>query len=113
MNNKGFTLIEVLASITIMGIIAVLASINFLTYYEEKEELSNKNTNEIIETSACLYIELNKNNLLKEKCLTLGCTITTDDLIKEGLLLSKDISEKKTINIYRENNEKKCTINEE
>lgn len=113
MNKKGFTLIEVLASITIMGLIATLASINFITSYKEKEELKNTKINKIIETSACLYIELNKNHSLKKECLSHGCTITTDELIKEGILLKKDLKAKKTISIYQENNEKKCTINEE
>ena len=38
------------------------------------------------------------------------CEITTDTLIKSGLLKEEDVNNSKVINIYKENNEKKCVI---
>ncbi len=110
MNKKGFTLIELLSSITLMTIIATIASINLIKILDEKEKISTKNTESIITTAACLYIELDKNADLKEECLTNGCTITTDILIKEGLLNSEDVNKTEVINISKENNTKICKI---
>ena len=108
MNKKGFTLIELLSSITLMTIIATIASINLIKILDEKEKISTKNTESIITTAA--YIELDKNADLKEECLTNGCTITTDILIKEGLLNSEDVNKTEVINISKENNTKICKI---
>ena len=68
-NKKGFTLIELLATITIMTIIATMASINTVKIFDEKEKSAKKREQEIIEASACVYIELNKNKDLKEQFL--------------------------------------------
>lgn len=112
MNKQGFTLIEILAVITIMGVIATFASVNFINYYKDIEESNTKNANSIIETAACIYIELEKNSKLKEQCLNYGCTIPSSTLIKEGLILENDVDNEKVINIYKENSEKKCVIKE-
>ncbi|MBE6154341.1 MAG: prepilin-type N-terminal cleavage/methylation domain-containing protein [Firmicutes bacterium] len=109
MNKKGFTLIELLCSITIISLITTIASINVISIFDTKKEQSIKNVNEIIETAACTYIELNKNKNLKENCLNNSCEINSDTLVKEGLLKEEDYKEV-TIKIYKDNNEKKCVI---
>lgn len=110
MNKKGFTLIELLSTITIMTLIATIASINIIKILDEKELENKKREESIIEKAACVYIELNKNKELKENCLTIGCDIDTDTLIKEGLIDEKEISKKERIHIEKENLEKKCTM---
>ena len=110
MNNKGFTLIEILACITIIGLIATIASTNITKIFTKKEETTNNVKENILTTAACLYIELDKNKDLKETCLKNGCDITTNDLLKAGLLEKEDVSNLKVIHIYKENNEKKCQI---
>lgn len=110
MNKKGFTLIELLACITIMTIIATMACINMAKVFDNKEKEKQKSKEEIITSAACIYIELNKNNDLKEKCLSDSCDISTNDLIKEGLLNEEDVSNSELIHIEMKNNEKKCTI---
>ncbi len=110
MNKKGFTLIELLSSIAIMGLIATIASINIVKIFDNKKTLSENNKNNIIETAACVYIELKENADLKETCLASHCEITTDTLIKEGLLDNEEVNEEKIIEIYKENNEKVCKI---
>lgn len=112
MNKKGYTLIELLSTITIMSLIAVIASINIVKIFDDKEKEAKKSEESIITTAACLYIELNKNEQLKANCLQNECDITTDTLIKEGLLNEEDVSNTKVIHIKKENNEKKCTIKE-
>lgn len=112
MNKKGFTLIELLCTITIMGVIATMASVNIIGIFEEKEEASEISKNDIITEAACLYIELDENKSLKENCKKNSCNITTEELIKRGLLKESDVSESQVINIIYQNNEKICQIKE-
>jgi len=110
MDKKGYTLIELLSSITIITLIATIASINIIKIFDDKEASARESEENIITSAACVYIELNKNEQLKNTCLTNGCDIDTDTLIKEGLLKEGDVSNKRVIHISREKNEKKCVI---
>ncbi len=112
MNKHGFTLIEILATITIITIIASIASFNIIKIFEKKEQTNEENTNNMITSAACVYIELKKNESLKEECFSKGCEIKTDALIKEGIL-KDNINKNITVKITKENNEKKCAIKEE
>ena len=110
MNKKGFTLIELLATIAIMTVIATVLTINVLNIFKSKEKMTEESINNIIATAANVYLELNKNEELKETCKINGCSISTDTLIKEGLLNEEDVDNSKVINIYYENNEQKYKI---
>lgn len=110
MNKKGFTLIELLSSVTIMTLIATIASINIVKIFDTKKEEAKTSEKGILTTAACIYVEMDKNKALKNKCLTSGCEISTDILIKEGLLNESDVDNPEIINIFKENNEKKCII---
>lgn len=112
MNKKGYTLIELLSTITIMSLIAVIASINVVKIFDDKEKEAQKSEESIITTAACIYVELNKNEKLKDNCSQYGCDIETDTLIKEGLLSEDDVSNKRIIHIKKENNEKTCRVKE-
>lgn len=111
MDKKGFTLIEVLSTITIMTVIATMVCININKVFDNNDK-EEENNNSIIEASACIYIELNKNEELKKECYTNGCDISTDILIKEGLLDKENVNNSKFIHIEIHNNEKRCTIKE-
>ena len=111
MNRKGFTLIELLSAITIMGLIATITSINVMKILDNKKEINESNKDKLIEEAACIYIELDSNKELKNKCLTDGCNIGSDILINEGLL-DKDMNNR-YVHIYKENNEKICKILED
>lgn len=111
MNKRGFTLIELLATIAIMTVIATILTVNILNIFESKERANEESVDNIIATAANVYLELNKNENLKESCKINGCTITVDNLIKEGLLNENDVDNRKVINIYYENQEQKYTIN--
>lgn len=112
MNKKGFTLIELLSSITIMTLIATIASINITKIFDNKNKAEEEKKENIITSAACVYIELSKNEDLKTECLNNGCNITTNDLIKDGILQEKDVDKDIVIHIEKVNNEKKCTIKE-
>lgn len=109
-NKKGFTLVELLSTITIMTVIATMATVNIIKIMDEKEKANDESINNVITSAACVYIELDKNKSLKETCLTYGCNINTDTLINEGLLKKEDVSKLEVIHIAKENNEKICTI---
>ena len=111
MNKKGFTLIELLSTITIMTVIATVLTVNVLNIFENKRKASDESLENIIATAANVYLELNENKDLKESCKRVGCKVTTDTLIKEGLLNEEDVDNSKVINIYYENNEQKIKIN--
>ncbi|MDE5540159.1 MAG: prepilin-type N-terminal cleavage/methylation domain-containing protein [Bacilli bacterium] len=83
MNKKGFTLVELLSSMAIITMIATIACINIAKVFTEKEKISTENKNSIIETAACVYIDLDKNINLKNTCFQTGCRVSTDDLIKK------------------------------
>jgi len=110
MNKNGFTLVELLSTITIMALIATIGSINMVKIFDNEENIAKNNKENIITEAACVYIELSSNKELKETCLTTGCDITTETLITSGLLKEEDVDNPKVINIYQENNEKKCVI---
>lgn len=111
MNKKGFTLIELLSTVAIMTLIATVLTINVLNIFESKKEMKEDNLKNIITTAANVYLELNENKVLKENCKINGCNISTDTLIKKGLLNEEDVDKNKIINIYYENNEQKYKIN--
>ena len=110
MNKKGFTLIELLATIAIMTVIATVLTINIMNIFEEKEKIANDTKENIITTAANVYLELNKNESLKKTCKRVGCSISSNTLIEEGLLSEEDVDKDKVINIYYENNEQKIKI---
>lgn len=112
MNRKGFTLIEVLATLTIVGVIAALASINIIKLFDIKEKVESDDREKVITEAACLYIELEKNQELKEVCLLKGCEVKAQELIDNELINEEDVDKNTVINIYKEDNQKKCVIKE-
>lgn len=110
MNKKGFTLIELLATIAIMTVLATILTINILNVFANKKKIAEENKNDIIITAANVYLELSKNKNLKENCKIKGCSISTNTLIKNGLLNEEDVDNNKVINIYYENREQKYKI---
>jgi prepilin-type N-terminal cleavage/methylation domain-containing protein len=90
MNKKAFTLIEMIAAIIIMGIIATTVAVSFKNVMKHNE---NKRYNEFkreLEQAACVFIDLNVNKTFKDTCYSSGlCNITVEQLIKDGLISEK------------------------
>lgn len=55
MKNKGFTLVEVIAVIAILGTIMILGTSSYLAYYDSLKEKNKENSLEIVYESAIEY----------------------------------------------------------
>lgn len=103
MNRKGFTLIELIAVIVILGIILVVAVPNLLSVYDDSklktEELFLNNLSKGIDS----YVSLNTDKLnfnftsfhaikeeQKETVEVYKATITVQDIINDGLIKEED-----------------------
>ena len=113
MNNKGFTLIEILVVIVILAAVSVTVGVNMSGMQERQNQKELDEYNNTLLKAACLYVEIKDNSV---------DTITVEELINEGLVRktlvnpkTKETVEKdkdKIIEIKWENNEKKCIFKE-
>ena len=55
MKNRGFTLVEVIAVIAILGTIMILGTSSYLAYYDSLKEKNKENSLEIVYESAIEY----------------------------------------------------------
>ena len=88
-NNKknGFTLIELIATISLLAIFSVVVLIN-LSYLKTNED--NKNAERFqkrVEEAACSYIDMIENTNMRKNCKISGCTIYLSDLIDTDVAL--------------------------
>ena len=109
MNKKGFTLIEILGVIVIIGLLLLIVAPNLLNRINPKEtEISNLQK-EMLEEAAGLYADAHK-----DICSS-SCTVTVDTLKSEGYINEKvlDAKDKKrniddvSITVTKDNNGKK------
>lgn len=86
MNNKGFTLVELLAVIIILGLLMLLAIPSYLTIFNniKRNNLDNKISE--IQTAALKYGEQYKDYIKKNGCMT----TTIGELIVNGYIDSED-----------------------
>jgi len=119
MNNKGFTLIELIAAITIMIIISVIVTVNLSKISDNNEEKRYSEFKQQVADAACIYIDLSKNRSYKEGCYN-NCTVNVNDLISEGMVSSDLINPKTdepidsslTVSVVWDNDGvKSCTLN--
>lgn len=110
MNKKGFTLVELLATISILVLMSVIIGVNITSILRSTEDTQENFDKEQIEKAACVYVD---SSLNENKCSAKSgsCSeITVNDLISGGLLDDSysDLGSK-TIKITWENNEKICS----
>ena len=91
MNNKGFTLVELLAVLVILITILTIAIPSITSSVERnKENMLNKKI-DIIETSMEAYVDLYKNKIKYTKFKVGKCSINIKKLTDSGILKDSDM----------------------
>ncbi|MCI8575614.1 MAG: type II secretion system protein [Bacilli bacterium] len=117
-NQKGFTLIELIATIALMVLMGLIIVNNLNSLFSNREDEDVRDFKELLENAACTYIDLS-DPLIKQKkqtCKSSGCTVTTNVLIQNSLLdeelknplTGKAITGTEIIKISYPNKEKTC-----
>lgn len=88
-NEKGMTLIELLAVIVILGIIIAIAAVVIVGQFDKAKETSDAASARIITDAVQRYILENPDKALS------GTPIKMDTLINEGYLKNKPVNSKK------------------
>lgn len=88
MNKKGFTLIELIASVAIMVILSIIVTASISRISQKQDAKRYATFKEQIENAACVYIDLSTHRLMKEACYN-NCTVNVGTLINDGLLSSE------------------------
>ena len=127
MNNKGFTLVELLATIIILGLITGISVMSYISYLNnaksKTEEVFKKNISDYIDA----FITLNTNKLTDDTLVGNNVysqkynkhSITFQDIIDNNIITTNNLKNsvnKKTcsintnITIYRDNNYVYCFV---
>ena len=91
MNNRGFTLVELLAVIAILIIIVGIAVPTISSSIERTNEKQQEVKRELIITTAELYLSDHKR--IREKFYNAECIINVDSLIDNEYLKEEDITQ--------------------
>lgn len=100
MNNKGFSLVELLAVIIILGLISIITVPTIINKYNENKEKQYNQLVSSLESSAKIYTE-NHIDILNN-VTTQGTKITIEMLIKEELI-SANTKDPKTGEVLNKN----------
>ena len=119
MNKKGFTLIELIAAISIMVIISIIVTVNITRMASNNIEKRQAEFERQLQDAACVYIDLASNREYKALNCSSGCSVSSGSLIDEGLisadLINPETDEKVARNIsisisWDNEGVKTCTI---
>ena len=106
MNKKGFTLVELMATIGLLAIMSLVIGVNITSILKSTKQNEEEFNKEQIEKAACVYYSsegLNKNGYPN---------ITVENLIDSGLLDETYRNANGKITVYvTDDNEKKCSYN--
>ena len=95
-NEKGFTLVELLAIIVIIAAISTFALVNIDKKSEQYSEISAAQLDEIIKGAAHSYILSSDELTNKVKSSSEGYTISLNTLIDNGYISGKNLKNIKT-----------------
>ena len=116
-NKKGFTLIELIAVIIILGIILVISGVAVISSFQDTKDDVATTQEEIITSSAKAYFNENLNFFSRKNTpdicedeidgdnIKRTCTINSDTLVSENYIdQPKDINTKENISYLKLNN---------
>lgn len=122
MKNKGFTTIELLVVILIIGVVFSAASVGVFHILNIKKEKEDKLYKEKLEAAACLLVDLSE---YKESHITIEgktleecreeklCNIRVSYLVNNGLLSKKDeYDETQIVSVTWADGLKECHVKE-
>lgn len=93
-NNKGFTLVELLAVIVILLAISVIAIPNITASLERNKNKMSESQKKLIASTAELYISENKNTITYYSSFVAGtCCLSINTLESMGYLSSDDLKD--------------------
>lgn len=108
MNKKGFTLVELMATIAILVLMSVIIGVNITSILRSTEKSEEDFNKEQIEKAACVYVDSD------EFCPAKDCDdkVTINKLIETGLL-DENVYKNETGNITVTRNDglKECKYN--
>ena len=90
MKNKGFTLVELLAVVVIIGAVSILMLPKILERFENKKIEVSEQAKKLIYAAADQYIKLNPNS--SKSCITIGELIDAGQLIEPVLDIQTNTS---------------------
>ena len=107
MNRKGFTLVELLAVILVIALIATFALPQILTQFSNNSEELSERQIQMIEEAGLVYVELNNDDYAgKTSCVELK-NLVVSDLLNEGFVkdaLGNDYNNQKRLKVTSKNN---------
>lgn len=102
-NKKAFTLVELMAVIIIISLVAILTFPSIVNQIKKTKKVNSDNINTIVIEAAKKYVNDNPDDFEEnEYCLSID-TLVSDDYIKEDMFKDSDIIDKKTIKLINAN----------
>ena len=95
LNNKGFTLVELLAVVVILVIIMLVAIPNMSSSIERRNQKNEEKMKEVIIDASELFVT-NKEESISlnlEYCSTNKCIVRMSDLVNNGYLDNKEVKD--------------------
>jgi prepilin-type N-terminal cleavage/methylation domain-containing protein len=86
-NKKGYTLVEIIAVLVIIALIATIVILNFDNSIEKTNTKKEQAFVNDLQKAACVYIDLIENATYKQSCYSSNlCTVSASQLILSGMI---------------------------
>ena len=103
-DNKGFTLIELMAVIIIISLVSLLTFPNIINQIKKTKNSNNKIIEDVVIEQVKKYVSDNKEELTDEEYCMLISTLIDNGYVKEDLVKVNNIKDNKVIHITFDDN---------